>query len=45
MHNAKDGVVRLYGAGGPDAAFRKVAAVFEQKTGISRDSAELRPIG
>jgi accessory colonization factor AcfC len=34
VHNAKDGVVRLYGAGGPDTAFRKVAAAFEQKTGI-----------
>jgi accessory colonization factor AcfC len=33
-HNAKDGVVRLYGAGGPDTAFKKVAAVFHQETGI-----------
>lgn len=33
-HDAKDGVVRLYGAGGPDTAFRKVAEVFEKKTGI-----------
>jgi len=29
-----DGVVRLYGAGGPDTAFRKVAAVFTAETGI-----------
>jgi accessory colonization factor AcfC len=34
VHNAKDGVVRLYGAGGPDTAFRKVAGAFEKKTGI-----------
>ena len=33
-HNARDGVVRLYGAGGPDTAFKKVAAVFTQETGI-----------
>lgn len=33
-HHAKDGVVRLYGAGGPDTAFRKVAEAFEKKTGI-----------
>jgi accessory colonization factor AcfC len=28
VHHAQDGVVRLYGAGGPDTAFRKVAEVF-----------------
>ncbi|MGF6851221.1 extracellular solute-binding protein [Paraburkholderia sp. CI3] len=33
-HNAHDGVVRLYGAGGPDTAFRKVAAAFTTETGI-----------
>lgn len=34
MHNPRDGVVRLYGAGGPDTAFKKVAAAFTKKTGI-----------
>ena len=34
IHNARDGVVKLYGAGGPDTAFKKVAAVFTQETGI-----------
>ena len=33
-HDARDGVVRLYGAGGPDTAFKKVAAVFTAETGI-----------
>ncbi len=33
-HDAHDGVVRLYGAGGPDTAFKKVAAVFTAETGI-----------
>ena len=33
-HNARDGVVRLYGAGGPDTAFKKVADVFTRETGI-----------
>jgi len=33
-HQAKDGVVRLYGAGGPDTAFKKVADVFRKETGI-----------
>ena len=33
-HNARDGVVRLYGAGGPDTAFKKVAEVFHKETGI-----------
>lgn len=32
-HTPKDGVVKLYGAGGPHTAFRKVAAVWEAKTG------------
>lgn len=31
---ARDGIVRLYGAGGPDTAFKKVAAVFTAETGI-----------
>jgi len=34
-HNARDGVVRLYGAGGPDTAFKKVAEVFTKETGIA----------
>jgi hypothetical protein len=34
IHNARDGVVRLYGAGGPDTAFKKVADVFTKETGI-----------
>ena len=34
IHNARDGVVRLYGAGGPDTAFKKVAEVFTKETGI-----------
>ena len=33
-HNARDGVVRLYGAGGPDTAFKKVAEIFTKETGI-----------
>ena len=33
-HAPKDGVVKLYGAGGPHTAFRKVAAVFEKDTGV-----------
>lgn len=33
-HDAHDGVVRLYGAGGPDTAFAKVANVFTEETGI-----------
>ena len=32
-HMPMDGVVKLYGAGGPHTAFRKVAAVWETKTG------------
>ncbi|AXX97034.1 extracellular solute-binding protein [Profundibacter amoris] len=32
-HMPKDGVVKLYGAGGPHTAFAKVAAAWEQKTG------------
>ena len=31
-HAPQDGVVKLYGAGGPHTAFRKVAAVFEEAT-------------
>ncbi|HEV2717866.1 MAG TPA: substrate-binding domain-containing protein, partial [Terriglobales bacterium] len=34
IHNARDDVVRLYGAGGPDTAFKKVADVFTKETGI-----------
>src|ERR1700738_350139 len=33
-HNARDGKVKLYGAGGPDTAFKKVAEVFHKETGI-----------
>lgn len=29
----KDGILRLYGAGGPDTAFRKVADAWQEKTG------------
>ena len=32
-HAPQDGVVKLYGAGGPHTAFRKVAVVFEEQTG------------
>lgn len=32
-HMPKDGIVKLYGAGGPHTAFRKVADVWEEKTG------------
>ena len=32
-HAPKDGVVKLYGAGGPHTAFRKVADVWEEETG------------
>ncbi len=32
-HQPKDGIVKLYGAGGPHTAFRKVADVFEKNTG------------
>ena len=35
-HAPQDGVVKLYGAGGPHTAFRKVAAVFEEQTGPSK---------
>ncbi|QOZ48928.1 accessory colonization factor [Bradyrhizobium sp. CCBAU 53340] len=34
VHNARDGVVRLYGAGGPDTAFKRVAEVFTKETGV-----------
>ena len=30
----RDGVIRLYGAGGPDTAFKKVAAVFTAQTSV-----------
>lgn len=30
----RDGTVRLYGAGGPDTAFKKVAQAFTAQTGI-----------
>jgi len=33
-HQPKDGIVKLYGAGGPHTAFRKVADAFEKKTGV-----------
>ena len=32
-HMPKDGIVKLYGAGGPHTAFRKVASVWEKMTG------------
>lgn len=32
-HNPKDGVIKLYGAGGPHTAIRKVADVWEQQGG------------
>ena len=32
-HAPKDGIVKLYGAGGPHTAFKKVARVWEKKTG------------
>lgn len=32
-HNPKDGVVKLYGAGGPHTAFSKVADVWQKMTG------------
>jgi accessory colonization factor AcfC len=34
IHNARDRVVKLYGAGGPDTAFKKVAEVFTKETCI-----------
>ncbi len=33
QHVPKDGIVKLYGAGGPHTAFAKVAAAWEKKTG------------
>jgi accessory colonization factor AcfC len=33
MHAPKDGVVKLYGAGGPHTAFQKVANAWQMKTG------------
>lgn len=35
QHAPKDGVVKLYGAGGPHTAFRKVADAFEDRTGAT----------
>ena len=32
-HEPKDGVVKLYGAGGPNTAFKKVAEVWENRSG------------
>ncbi|WP_417536616.1 substrate-binding domain-containing protein [Methylophaga sp.] len=32
-HKPRDGVVKLYGAGGPHTAFRKVADVWEERSG------------
>ncbi|MCF8483490.1 MAG: substrate-binding domain-containing protein [Rhodospirillum sp.] len=37
QHHPKDGVVKLYGAGGPHTAFKKVADAFTAKTGIAVD--------
>jgi accessory colonization factor AcfC len=34
QHMPRDGVVKLYGAGGPHTAFQKVASAWERKTGI-----------
>ena len=34
-HAPKDGIVKLYGAGGPHTAFRKVADAFQAETGIT----------
>jgi hypothetical protein len=36
-HNAGDGIVRLYGAGWPGTAFRKVVAVFTNETRIKME--------
>ncbi|HDZ82724.1 MAG TPA: accessory colonization factor [Roseobacter sp.] len=33
VHEAKDGVVRLYGAGGPHTALQKVADLWQEQTG------------
>lgn len=33
-HQANDGVIRLYGPGGPDTALKRAAAAFRQETGI-----------
>ncbi|MGL5813460.1 MAG: substrate-binding domain-containing protein [Aeromonas sp.] len=33
-HQANDGVIRLYGPGGPDSALKRAAAAFQQETGI-----------
>ena len=34
VHQANDGVIRLYGPGGPDTALKRAAAAFQQETGI-----------
>jgi len=34
VHQAGDGVIRLYGPGGPDTALKRAAAAFQQETGI-----------
>ncbi len=34
-HSPADGVVKLYGAGGPHTAFKKVADVWQEKTGVT----------
>ncbi|MFY1991992.1 extracellular solute-binding protein [Achromobacter xylosoxidans] len=34
VHKPRDGVVRLYGAGGPDTAFKKVAEAFMKESDI-----------
>lgn len=36
-YNPKDGVIKLYGAGGPHTAFKKVADVFQKATGLKVD--------
>ncbi|WP_454009783.1 substrate-binding domain-containing protein [Aeromonas sp. Marseille-Q7275] len=34
VHQAGDGVIRLYGPGGPDTALKRAATAFQQETGI-----------
>ena len=33
VHQAGDGVIRLYGPGGPDTALKRAVAAFQQGTG------------
>lgn len=33
-HNARDGIVKFYGAGGPHSAFKKVVAAFEKQSNV-----------